>query len=106
MFRCSFLLLLSFMTGTAGAQNRAPVEATRRNPTERVSPLPGVTLPAGVGQDKAEPVPAPTQVRPNGTLPLPAFPRGNVTVGPVDSGQVQPATRRAAPSAPPRRKLP
>jgi len=90
------LLLLGLTAGTAQSQNRAPVQSTQRNTGERVSPLPGVTLPAGVGQDKAEPVPPPLPIRPNGVLPLPAIPRGDVTVGSLDSGQVvQPAARRA-----------
>ncbi len=100
------LLLLGLTAGTAHSQNRAPVEATRRNPTERVSPLPGVTLPAGVGQDKAEPVPPPLPIRPNGVLPLPAIPRGDVTAGPVDSGQVQPTTRPSTAPAQPQRRRP
>ncbi|MBX0291720.1 hypothetical protein K3G63_14815 [Hymenobacter sp. HSC-4F20] len=82
----------------AQAQNRAPVQPVRRNPTERVSPMPGVALPAGVNQGNAEPVPAPTQVLPNHPLPQPTLPSGQVTVGPVDSVQVRPASRRTTPA--------
>lgn len=79
---------------------------TQRNTGERISPLPGVTLPAGVGQDKAEPVPPPLPIRPNGVLPLPAIPRGDVTAGPVDSGQVQPGNRRSTTPARSQKKRP
>lgn len=96
------LLTLGLAMPAAQAQNRAPVPAVRRNPTERVSPVPGVTLPAGVGQAKAEPVPAPTQVLPNHPLPLPSVPSGQVT---VDSVQVLPApSRRATPARSPKRR--
>ncbi|GGG38825.1 hypothetical protein [Hymenobacter glacieicola] len=95
-FLSFFLLALGFAAQTAQAQNRPPVQSVRRHPTERVSPVPGVALPAGVGQDKAEPVPAPTQVLPNHPLPLPSVPSGQVTVGPLDSAQVQPTPRRRA----------
>ncbi|UPL48935.1 hypothetical protein [Hymenobacter sublimis] len=99
------LLTLSLAAEAAQAQNRPPVQSVRRHPTERVSPVPGVTLPAGVGQDKAEPVPAPTQVLPNHPLPLPSVPSGQVTVGPLDSAQVQPAPRRrATPARSPKRR--
>jgi hypothetical protein len=100
------LLLTGLVAGVAQAQNRAPVTPTRRNPTERVSPMPGVTLPAGVSQRNAEPVAPPTDVRPSGTLPLPEVPSGKVTAGPIDSVQAeQPTNRRPAP-AQPRRKRP
>lgn len=107
MLRFLFLgLLLTGLTASAAqAQNRAPVTPTRRNPTERISPMPGVTLPAGVGQGKAEPVPAPTDVNPSGTLPLPKIPSGNVTAGPIDSVQAAPTNRRATPK-PARKKRP
>lgn len=95
-FIFSALLLLALGAGAAQAQNRAPVQATRRNPTERISPMPGVVLPAGVGQANAEPVAAPTAVNPNGVLPLPKLPVGEVT---VDSVQITttPARRPATP---------
>jgi hypothetical protein len=104
----SFALLLTGLAGSAAqAQNRAPVTPTRRNPTERVSPMPGVVLPAGVSQGKAEPVSVPTDVRPSGTLPLPTVPSGNVTAGPIDSVQAAPTpTRRNATPAATRRKRP
>lgn len=98
-------LLLALVAGTtAVAQNRPPVQATQRKPTERVSPLPGVTLPTGASQRNAQPLSIPSQVQPNGALPLPAIPSGNVTVGPLDSGRVQTPTRRPAPKAPARRR--
>ncbi|WP_426489914.1 hypothetical protein [Hymenobacter sp. 102] len=85
-----FLSLMLFC-GVAGpavqAQNRPPVTPTRHHPTERISPVPGVTLPSGVGQAKAEPLPIPTQVNPNGVLAQPKLPTGQVT---VDSVQVAP----------------
>ncbi|SNR51146.1 hypothetical protein [Hymenobacter mucosus] len=99
MYRlCSLsVLLIGLVAGAAQAQNRQPVQPTRRNPTERISPMPGVTLPAGVSQRNAEPVAVPTQVQPNGTLPLPSIPSGNVTAGPIDSVQVQqPSNSRPA----------
>lgn len=95
------LLLVGLAAGTAHAQNRAPVQATRRDPTERVSPLPGVTLPTGVGQDKMEEVPPPLPVKPNGSLPLPRLPQGSISAGPVDSGRIQPATPQPAPTPKP-----
>lgn len=98
------LIALGLAASEAQAQNRPPVQPVRRNPTERVSPVPGVALPAGVGQDKAEPVPAPTQVLPNHPLPQPAIPSGQVTVGPVDSVRVQPTNRRATPARPSKRR--
>lgn len=100
------LLLTGLAVGAAQAQNRAPVTPTRRNPTERISPMPGVTLPAGVGQGKADPVPAPTDVKPSGTLPLPEVPSGKVTAGPIDSVQAEPTNRRRATPAPARKKRP
>ncbi|RPD49426.1 hypothetical protein DNI29_01075 [Hymenobacter sediminis] len=87
------IAFLSLAATAAQAQNRPPVQPVRRQPTERVSPVPGVTLPAGVGQGKAEPVPVPTQVLPNHPLPQPSVPSGQVSVGPLDSGQVKPAAR-------------
>ncbi|MET4107273.1 hypothetical protein [Hymenobacter sp. UYP22] len=89
--------LLISGTAAAQAQNRAPVTPTRHHPTERISPVPGVTLPSGVGQGKAEPLPIPTDVNPNGTLPQPKLPSGQVT---VDSVQVTPTPqpRRTAPA--------
>lgn len=101
----AFVLLLTGLTGSAAhAQNRPPVRATRHHPTERISPVPGVTLPSGVGQGKAEPLPDATNVQPNGTLPQPKMPTGEVT---VDAPEVAPAeTRRPAKSAPARRKRP
>lgn len=96
-------LLMGLAAGAAPAQNRAPVRSTQRPVGTRVSPLPGVTLPTGASQRNAEPLAVP--VRPNGMLPLPAIPRGDVTAGPVDSGQVQPATRRpTTPARSPRRR--
>ncbi|OUJ76106.1 hypothetical protein BXP70_02180 [Hymenobacter crusticola] len=89
---------MGFVAGAAHAQNNAPVTPTQRNPTERVSPLPGVTLPNGVGQGKAEPLPMPTQVRPNGVLPQPYIPSGKVTAGPVDTLSSSAPGRRTAPS--------
>ncbi|GAB3299313.1 hypothetical protein [Hymenobacter tenuis] len=104
LLSCSFLLVvLAIESGQA--QNRKPVRPVRRHPTERVSPVPGVALPAGVGQGKAEPQPAPTQVNPNGTLPLPSVPSGQVTVGPLDSGQTVPPARPTTP-APARKRRP
>ncbi|SNC76651.1 hypothetical protein SAMN06265337_3494 [Hymenobacter gelipurpurascens] len=100
------LLVSSLTLSAAPAQNRAPVQPTRRNPTERISPMPGVTLPAGVGQGKADPVPAPTDVKPSGTLPLPEVPSGKVTAGPIDSVQAEPTNRRRATPAPARKKRP
>lgn len=99
------LLVWGAAAPAASAQNRRPVAPVRRNPTERVSPVPGVTLPAGASQRRAEPLPAPTQVLPNHPLPQPVVPSGQVTVGPLDSGQVQApqGPRRPAP-APPRRR--
>lgn len=98
-------LLLALLAGTtAVAQNRAPSTPTQRKLTERVSPLPGVTLPTGASQRNAQPLPIPSQVRPNGALPLPAMPSGNVTVGPLDSGRVETPARRPAPKAPARRR--
>ncbi|QJX46646.1 hypothetical protein HMJ29_06720 [Hymenobacter taeanensis] len=103
------LLLTGLVAGVAQAQNRAPVTPTRRNPTERISPMPGVMLPAGVSQQNAEPVAPPTNVRPSGTLPLPAVPSGKVTAGPIDSVRADQPTntnrRRSTPAAP-RRKRP
>ncbi|MDF7812598.1 hypothetical protein [Hymenobacter sp. YC55] len=101
------LLLIGLASASAQAQGGgAPLTPTQRNVGERVSPLPGVTLPAGVNQNKIEPVPAPTQVRPNGVLPQPVIPRGDVTAGPVDSGQVQPAKRNPATPARPQTRRP
>ncbi|GGF01785.1 hypothetical protein GCM10011383_10840 [Hymenobacter cavernae] len=94
------LLLIGGAASAAPAQNRAPVTPAQRNPTERVSPLPGVTLPNGVGQGKAEPLPMPTQVRPNGVLPQPYIPSGKVTAGPVDTLPSPAANRRTAPAQP------
>ncbi|TGE09474.1 hypothetical protein [Hymenobacter fodinae] len=104
----SFTVLLTGLVATAAqAQNRAPVTPTRRNPTERISPMPGVTLPAGVGQRNAEPVAPATDVRPSGTLPLPEVPSGKVTAGPIDSVQAEQLTnRRRSTPATPRRKRP
>lgn len=100
------IAFLSLAASAAQAQNRPPVQPVRRQPTERVSPMPGVTLPAGVGQGKAEPVPVPTQVLPNHPLPQPSVPSGQVSVGPLDSGQVKPAERPrpATPARSPRRR--
>jgi hypothetical protein len=99
----AFVLLLTGLTGSAAhAQNRPPVRATRHHPTERISPVPGVTLPSGVGQGKAEPLPAPTTVQPNGTLSQPKLPTGEVT---VDSIEVAPAQPRRA-TKPARRPRP
>lgn len=110
MFRTLFfgIAFLGLAASAAQAQNRPPVQPVRRQPTERVSPVPGVTLPAGVGQGKAEPVPVPTQVLPNHPLPQPTVPTGQVSVGPLDSGQVKPAAqpRPATPSARPQRRRP
>jgi hypothetical protein len=100
------LLLTGVAVSDAQAQNRAPVTPTRRNPTERISPMPGVTLPAGASQRNAEPVAPPTDVRPSGTLPLPAVPSGKVTAGPIDSVQAEPSNRRRATPAPTRKKRP
>ena len=98
-------LLLALAAGTtAVAQNRSPVQATQRKPTERVSPLPGVTLPTGASQRNAQPLPIPSRVQPNGALPLPAIPSGSVTVGPLDSGRVQTPVRRSTPKAPTKRR--
>lgn len=96
------LLLSCALVGAA--QNRPPVRATQRKPTERVSPLPGVTLPTGASQRNAQPLPIPSRVQPNGTLPLPAIPSGNVTVGPLDSGRIETQPARPTPTAPPKRR--
>ena len=96
------LLLAGLVTSAAQSQNRAPVTPTQRNPTERVSPLPGVTLPNGVSQGKAEPLPMPTQVRPNGVLPQPYVPSGKVTAGPVDTLPSSGTNRRATPAQAPK----
>ena len=90
------LLLTGLSAGTAQAQNRAPVTPTRHQPRERISPVPGVVLPTGASQANAEPLPVPA-VEPNGQLPLPKMPSGQIT---VDSVQVQPA----APAPRPLRK--
>lgn len=95
--------LLALTATPAQTQNRAPVRATQRRPTERVSPLPGVTLPTGASQRNAQPLELPTRVQPNGALPLPAIPSGDVTVGPLDSGRVK-TPERPAPKAPPKRR--
>lgn len=94
--------LLSLGSGAAQAQNRPPVTPTRHQPTERISPVPGVTLPSGVGQGKAEPLPIPTDVNPNGSLAQPRLPTGQVT---VDSVEVAPAPQPRR-TAPVRRKRP
>jgi len=91
-------LLTGLAVSAAHAQNRAPVTPTQRNLTERVSPMPGVTLPNGVGQGKAEPLPVPTQVRPNGVLPQPYIPSGKVTAGPVDTLKESASGRRTVPA--------
>jgi hypothetical protein len=96
------LVLSGALAGAA--QNRAPVRATQRKPTERVSPMPGVTLPTGASQRNAQPLPIPSQVQPNGTLPLPSIPSGNVTVGPLDSARVAKPARRPAPKVAPKRR--
>lgn len=102
MRRFLFLLLFSGVAcATAQAQNRPPVTPTRHKPTERISPVPGVTLPSGVGQGKAEPLPVPTNVNPNGLLAQPKLPSGQVT---VDSVQVAPAPEPRR--APARRRRP
>ncbi|HEX8350495.1 MAG TPA: hypothetical protein VF598_11075 [Hymenobacter sp.] len=99
------LLLISLTFRAAQAQSSTPVTPTQRNPTERVSPLPGVTLPNGVSQGKAEPLPIPTQVRPNGVLPQPYIPSGKVTAGPVDTLST-PTTNRKAIPAPAQKRRP
>lgn len=106
MFRfvAATALLISILAQEACAQNRRPVAPVRRNPTERVSPIPGVVLPTGVSQRNAEPLPAPTQVLPNGALPQPAISTGKVTAGPVDSVQVGTSTPPAAPARPRKRR--
>ncbi|MBO0360294.1 hypothetical protein J0X19_20205 [Hymenobacter sp. BT186] len=99
------LVLLGLMATAAQSQNRAPVSSTQRSLGERVSPMPGVVLPTGASQRNLEPMPAPSKVQPNGTLPLPAFPRGNVSVGALDSGQVvKPASGSTPPARTPRRR--
>ncbi|RSK31200.1 hypothetical protein [Hymenobacter metallilatus] len=98
----SFACVLSLGAAAAQAQNRPPVTPTRRSPTERISPVPGVTLPSGVGQGKAEPLPVATEVRPNGVLAQPKLPTGQVT---VDSVQVAPAQPQRA-TRPARRTRP
>jgi hypothetical protein len=98
-------MLLSLTATAAHSQNRAPVSSTQRSLGERVSPMPGVVLPTGASQRNLEPMPAPSQVRPNGVLPLPAFPRGNVSVGSLDSGQVvKPASGSTTPARTPRKR--
>ena len=85
-------LLLALAAPTAAqAQNRRPAAPTQRPLTERVSPVPGVVLPTGASQRAAAPLPAPTQVRPNGVLPQPKLPTGEVT---VDSVQMTPTPAR------------
>jgi len=106
MFRpLAFVLLLTGLAGSAAhAQNRPPVRATRHHPTERISPVPGVTLPSGVGQGQVEPLPDPTNVQPNGTLTQPKLPTGEVTVDSIEVTPTQP--RRPAKPTPARRKRP
>ncbi|MCA8832477.1 hypothetical protein [Hymenobacter pini] len=102
MRRFLAILLLSGVFCTAAqAQNRQPVTPTRHKPTERISPVPGVTLPSGVGQGKAEPLPIPTDVQPNGVLAQPKLPTGQVT---VDSVQVTPAPQPRRTTTPARRR--
>lgn len=103
-YLCLPLLLTGLASSAAQSQNRAPVTPTQRNVTERVSPLPGVTLPNGVGQGKAEPLPMPTEVRPNGVLTQPYIPSGKVTAGPVDTLPSSGANRRATPAQTPRKR--
>ncbi|UYZ62320.1 hypothetical protein [Hymenobacter weizhouensis] len=94
MFRLLFFagLLAGLATAeSAQAQNRRPAAPTQRSLTERVSPLPGVTLPTGASQRNADPLPVPTEVRPNGTLPQPKLPKGEVI---VDSVQITPDPAR------------
>ncbi|OWP64619.1 hypothetical protein CDA63_02345 [Hymenobacter amundsenii] len=87
------LLLTGLSAGAAQAQNRAPVTSTRHQPTERISPVPGVVLPTGVGQAAAEPLAVPI-VEPNARLAMPYMPSGQVT---VDSVQVEPAVPATRP---------
>ncbi len=86
------LLLTGLSAGAAQAQNRAPVTSTRHQPTERISPVPGVVLPTGVGQAAAAPLPVPT-VEPNARLAMPYMPSGQVTADSVQVEPVAPATR-------------
>ncbi|RFP66726.1 hypothetical protein D0N36_01185 [Hymenobacter lapidiphilus] len=90
MFRfLTIALLLGGLSAPFGAraQNRTPVTPTRHQPTERISPVPGVVLPTGVGQGSAEPLPVPA-VEPNAQLPMPKVQFGQVS---ADSVQMQPA---------------
>lgn len=101
MFRV--LLIGGLLAGSAAvaqAQNAAPATPTQRPTTERVSPLPGVTLPTGAGQRRAEPLNLPTQFKP--APPRPA-PRGNVSAGPLDSARIEPAPNRTPPARPPKK---
>ncbi|WP_019948194.1 hypothetical protein [Hymenobacter aerophilus] len=69
------------------AQNRPLTTPTRYQPTERISPVPGVVLPTGAGQGSAQPLPVPA-VEPNAKLPMPQVQFGQVS---ADSVQMQPA---------------
>lgn len=91
------LLLGGLSAGAAQAQNRAPITPTRHHPTERISPVPGVVLPTGVGQAAAQPLEVPA-VEPNGKLPLPNVQFGLVS---ADSVQMETATPEATPAPKP-----
>ena len=101
MFRfLTVALLLGGLSAplAAQAQNRQPTTPTRYQPTERISPVPGVVLPTGVGQGSAEPLPVPA-VEPNAQLPMPKVQFGQVS---ADSVQMQPVP--PAPKTPVRKR--
>ncbi|SDY21672.1 hypothetical protein [Hymenobacter psychrophilus] len=100
MFRfLTVALLLGGLSAplTGLAQNRTPTTPTRYQPTERISPVPGVVLPTGVGQGGAEPLAVPA-VEPNAQLPMPKVRFGVVS---ADSVQIEPAP---APEPPVRKR--
>ncbi|NVO84031.1 hypothetical protein [Hymenobacter terrestris] len=95
MFRfLTVALLLGGLSAplAARAQNRAPVTPTRHQPTERISPVPGVVLPTGASQRTAEPLAVPT-VEPNAQLPMPQVQFGQVSADSVLMETVAPAPK-------------
>ncbi|NVO30622.1 hypothetical protein [Hymenobacter lapidiphilus] len=95
MFRfLTIALLLGGLSAPFGAraQNRAPVTPTRHQPTERISPVPGVVLPTGASQGSATPLPVPA-VEPNAQLPMPKVQFGQVSVDSVQMQTAPPAPR-------------
>ena len=86
----------------AAAQNRPPTTPTRHQPTERISPVPGVVLPTGASQRTAEPLPVPA-VEPNAKLPMPQVRFGQVS---ADSVQMQPVPPAPKPAGRKRKRAP